>query len=36
MTSILAPFLSILFDAFIEPLCKSTKFLTIFKPKPEC
>ena len=34
--SIEAPFLSRLFEAVIVASCKSTKFLTIFNPKPEC
>ena len=36
ITSKFAPLLSILFDAVIVALWSSTRFLTIFNPKPEC
>ena len=31
-----APFLLALFEAVIVASCKSTRFLTMFSPKPEC
>ena len=36
LISIIAPTVSTRLDATISPSCKSTRFLTIFNPSPEC